>query len=58
MLGGGGRGREKLPLTRLCVYFIQVNKFIFDYAEKSPFAVFGFRAPEAPKNGSKKLIEN
>jgi hypothetical protein len=33
-------------------------KSIDDYAEKSPFAVFGFRAPEAPKNRSKKLIEN
>jgi hypothetical protein len=29
-----------------------------DYAEKSPFAVFGFRPLGAPKNGSKKLIEN
>jgi len=30
----------------------------FDYAEKSPFAVFGFRPLGAPKNLSKKLIEN
>jgi len=30
----------------------------FDYAEKSPFAVFGFRPMEVLKNGSKKLIEN
>jgi len=29
-----------------------------DYAEKSPFAVFGFWPFGAPKNGSKKLIEN
>jgi hypothetical protein len=29
-----------------------------DYAEKSPFAVFGFWPLETPKNGSKKLIEN
>ena len=31
---------------------------VLDYAEKSPFAVFGFRPLGAPKNGSKKLIEN
>jgi len=31
---------------------------ILDYAEKSPFAVFGFWPFGAPKNGSKKLIEN
>ena len=29
-----------------------------DYAEKSPFAVFGFRPLGASKNGSKKPIEN
>jgi hypothetical protein len=47
-----------ITATSLKLWTFHQENSVTDYAEKSPFAVFGFRPLGAPKNGSKKLIEN